>query len=167
MMTDYKKAALLLHEVSSEDCRWLLSKLPREAAAEIEKYIGELNSLGIPRDKNIVTNALKQAEEITIERDLINKVNRFSVDEVYCALNDESFCFVETVVSAFDWAWAAAVKKMLTKSNNLKFRKDSADIKPLKEKDSKIRVIVLESLIEKITGVQPGVVVIDGVGGKT
>lgn len=60
-----RQAALLLHAMQHDDRQWVLGKLPSKERSAIAPMLAELTSLGIPRDRDILQQAIAQSNAAT------------------------------------------------------------------------------------------------------
>jgi hypothetical protein len=68
-----RRAAVALHGAGREDQAWLLAQLDPAHRAELEALLGDLADLGIPRDRSVVEELLRNAAPASLAPDMPSK----------------------------------------------------------------------------------------------
>ena len=101
-MRNYRQAALCLHGLASEDRQWLLSRLPDAHRAALRDLLAELESLGIPADRD--ARDLSVAASETYDAVLL-EIEGATPEQVWGILEGECDAVVRTLLAVRDWSW--------------------------------------------------------------
>lgn len=112
MIEKLRKVALCLHGLDNKDRQWILKSLPKRFGPRIQTMLQELESLGIPKDREWTeVNIEKLLKEISEEK--ANKVvfpqvyaiDKLDVSEIKVVLDSMPVNVVAGVLSVHTWSW--------------------------------------------------------------
>lgn len=99
---DMRRAALLLHSMPADDREWLLEQLSPRERSRLSPLLAELQSLGMPTDPTLVSEALSTAESDSPQNTLAHSA-------MVQALLREPDHLIVTLLRCGPWAWQAAL----------------------------------------------------------
>ena len=99
---DMRRAALLLHSMSTDDREWLLEQLSPPERSRLSPLLAELQSLGMPTDPTLVSEALSTAKSDSPQHTLAHSA-------MVQALLREPDHLIVTLLRCGPWAWQAAL----------------------------------------------------------
>lgn len=101
-MSESRRVALAVHVLASEDREWIVERFPADQRKVIETHLGELDSLGIEPDAEILNVALDDGRTSSVTGVLLSARAR-SVFEV---LQYEPIAVTVRLLSIRRWPWA-------------------------------------------------------------
>jgi len=113
-MDAYKKAALHLHALGRSDRRWILGRLPECQRGKLLDMLGELRTLGIPREPALLAAMDKPAAgadsadaggTVDARSSLIETIAQASPSVIGPIVQDEDEAVVTAILQIHDWPW--------------------------------------------------------------
>jgi len=109
-----RRCALLLHSVGADDQAWLLDRLSDQQRSALRGLLGELAQLGIPRQPELLHEALPAANAARPAPGhpadaLIRRLSALSVDRVDGLLRSEPADVIARLLAMAPWPWEAAL----------------------------------------------------------
>ncbi|MBT9457020.1 MAG: hypothetical protein IV097_10410 [Burkholderiaceae bacterium] len=113
-----RRSALLLHSVGADDQAWLLDRLADQQQSALRGLLGELKQLGIPRQPELLHEALpvaKAASPAPVDPGdmLIHSLSALSLDRVEELLRGEPADLIARLLALAPWPWEAALMQRI------------------------------------------------------
>lgn len=113
-----RRSALLLHSVGADDQAWLLDRLTDQQQSALRGLLGELEQLGIPRQPELLHEALPVANAasptpVAPGDALIRRLSALPVDRVDGLLREEPSDVIARLLAMAPWPWEAALMQRI------------------------------------------------------
>lgn len=109
-----RKAALVLHGLSPDDRRWLLSHLPAPQRETVGPLLDELVALGVPADAKLMEEVLGSHRTVAaLSGQEPFALSQAAASDVARVVAQESAALVATLLNVRSWPWHEALLALL------------------------------------------------------
>lgn len=129
MVAPSRQAALLLRSLGDADQRWVLSALPTHQQVELRNLLQELQDLGIPQDRQMVSSLLSNTTQVGSQLSspskallTLEQLQPREIRALALLFNSESAGLVAKVLDLQEWTWRDALLQQLNAGQQTRVR---------------------------------------------